>query len=37
MEKTIKGSVWEITQYTLIRDIKIAIVIIIFLWLAKII
>ena len=31
MEKTIKGSVW------LIRDIKIAIVIILLLWLAEII
>lgn len=37
MEKTIKGSVWEITQYMLIRDIKIAIVIILLLWLAEII
>lgn len=37
MEKTIKGSVWEITQYALIRDIKIAIVIILLLWLAEII
>lgn len=37
MEKTIKGSVWEITQYALIRDIKIAIVIILLLWLAEVI